>query len=99
MGHSAVAGVAGLDLDGRVQDPDDLAPDQADASFLERPPVLPTLPLIQDEGDEDPDDPAKRKQARDITERVIRSLTERRIGPKGKATDVVDVEAPGHLRD
>lgn len=45
-------------------------------------------------GDEDPDDPAKRKQSRDITERVVRALTAGRMGNKAAATDVevIDVE-------
>lgn len=52
-------------------------------------------------GDEDEGDPAKRKQASDITERVIRQLTERRIAditPTDKS-HVIDVEATEVVRE
>lgn len=41
------------------------------------------------QGDEDPDDPAKRRQASDITERVVRALTRGRLAP----TEIIDVES------
>jgi hypothetical protein len=46
-------------------------------------------------GDEDPDDPAKRKQTQDITERVIRALTKGRIDsnkPGDDAKAITDVK-------
>lgn len=44
------------------------------------------------QGDTDPEDPKLRRQAQDITERVVRAMNERRLAPSSP-TKIIDVEA------
>lgn len=43
-------------------------------------------------GDEDPDDPAKRKHAADVAERIIRKLTNGRVTIESKVVDAVVID-------